>query len=176
MRFSPVHLSNFWPVILTEFFRVLEQFLDDEPADTPEAANVLLSACKFIDLLLVLQIEEFQVHQWIFISDTVDAIYHANEWSPEGMLDRLADVVDTKGGVDRTVRNANAYKLTTYNTGENYSTTQGRRVEETDADISPNPVYRRAAILFKTRQSFCVRDNLWLDGSRLSLHRAVIAE
>lgn len=32
-------------------------------------------------------------HQWIFITDTVDAIYRPNDWFPEALLDRLAEVV-----------------------------------------------------------------------------------
>jgi hypothetical protein len=31
-------------------------------------------------------------HQWIFITDTVDAIYQPNNWAPEAMMDQLADV------------------------------------------------------------------------------------
>lgn len=31
-------------------------------------------------------------HQWIFITDTVDAIYRPNNWAPEAMMDQLADV------------------------------------------------------------------------------------
>lgn len=32
-------------------------------------------------------------HQWIFITDTVDAVYRPNEWFPTALLDRLAEVV-----------------------------------------------------------------------------------
>ena len=32
-------------------------------------------------------------HQWIFITDTVDAVYRPEEWFPEALLDRLAEVV-----------------------------------------------------------------------------------
>lgn len=31
-------------------------------------------------------------YQWIFITDTVDAIYRPDNWSPEAMMDQLADV------------------------------------------------------------------------------------
>ena len=72
--------------------------------------GLILSACKLLDLLLVLQTEEFQMsvvrcglrmliadgihrHQWIFITDTVDAVYRPDDWFPEALLDRLAEVV-----------------------------------------------------------------------------------
>ena len=31
-------------------------------------------------------------HQWVFVTDTVDAVYRPDSWSPEAMLDRLAEV------------------------------------------------------------------------------------
>jgi len=53
---------------------------------------LILSVCKFIDLLLVLQTEEFQMHQWAFITDTIDAVYRPDEIVPEAMLDQLAEI------------------------------------------------------------------------------------
>ncbi|KAH9948184.1 Dopey, N-terminal-domain-containing protein [Amylocystis lapponica] len=91
-RLSPHNLSSFWPVILTELYRLFDQTLANLPSDGSEDLSVILSACKLLDLLLVLQTEEFQVHQWIFITDTVDAVYRPDNWFPEAMLDRLAEV------------------------------------------------------------------------------------
>jgi hypothetical protein len=31
-------------------------------------------------------------HQWIFITDTVDAIYRPDDWFPEAMMDQLAEI------------------------------------------------------------------------------------
>ncbi|KAI0639909.1 Dopey, N-terminal-domain-containing protein [Trametes polyzona] len=92
-RLSPHNLSSFWPVILTELYRIFEQILDSIPGDGSEELGLILSACKLLDLLLVLQTEEFQIHQWIFITDTVDAVYRPDDWSPEALMDRLAEVV-----------------------------------------------------------------------------------
>ncbi|KAI0830814.1 Dopey, N-terminal-domain-containing protein [Trametes gibbosa] len=92
-RLSPHNLSSFWPVVLTELYRVFEQILDNVPGDGSEELGLVLSACKLLDLLLVLQTEEFQIHQWIFITDTVDAVYRPDEWFPEALLDRLAEVI-----------------------------------------------------------------------------------
>ncbi|KAI0803164.1 Dopey, N-terminal-domain-containing protein [Irpex lacteus] len=92
-RLSPHNLSSFWPVILTELYRVFEQILVSLPSDGVEELGLILAASKLLDLLLVLQTEEFQVHQWIFITDTVDAIYPPDRWIPTALLDRLAEVV-----------------------------------------------------------------------------------
>lgn len=47
-------------------------------------------------------------HQWMFITDTVDAIYRPNNWLPEALLDQLAEVV---GNLSR-VRSKYAILLT----------------------------------------------------------------
>jgi hypothetical protein len=79
------------------------------PSDGSEALPLVLSVCKFIDLLVVLQTEEFQMyasfspyfypqlsratrHQWIFITDTIDAVYRPDEIIPEAMLDQLSEI------------------------------------------------------------------------------------
>ncbi|KZT08595.1 uncharacterized protein LAESUDRAFT_757319 [Laetiporus sulphureus 93-53] len=93
-RLSPHNLSSFWPVILTEMYRLFEQALISLPSDGSEELGLILAACKLLDLLLVLQTEEFQTHQWIFITDTVDAIYRPDDWFPEAMLDRMAEVTN----------------------------------------------------------------------------------
>ncbi|KAK0199079.1 Dopey, N-terminal-domain-containing protein [Armillaria mellea] len=92
-RLSPHNLTSFWPVILTELYRLFEQIMSTLPSDGSDDLQLILSACKFLDLLLVLQTEEFQIHQWIFITDTVDAIYRPNDWNPEAMFDQLAEIV-----------------------------------------------------------------------------------
>ena len=60
-RISPQHLTNFWPVILTELIKVFESTMDDPPADGSEDLTLILAACKFLDLLLIIQSEDFQV-------------------------------------------------------------------------------------------------------------------
>jgi len=91
-RLSPHNLDSFWPVILSEMYRLLEQTIIEVPLDGSEALSLILSVCKFIDLLLVLQTEEFQMHQWAFITDTIDAVYRPDEIVPEAMLDQLAEI------------------------------------------------------------------------------------
>ncbi|KAF8313993.1 hypothetical protein DL93DRAFT_1101270 [Clavulina sp. PMI_390] len=90
-RLSPHNLSSFWPVMLTELLRVFQQVLSSPPADKSDELQLVLSTCKFLDLLLTLQTEEFQVHQWIFITDTVDAVYRADNSAPESLMDLLTD-------------------------------------------------------------------------------------
>jgi hypothetical protein len=60
-RISPQHLTNFWPVILTELLKVFEGAMDDPPPDNSEGLALVLAACKFLDLLLIIQSEDFQM-------------------------------------------------------------------------------------------------------------------
>ncbi|KAI0067974.1 hypothetical protein BV25DRAFT_1896308 [Artomyces pyxidatus] len=92
-RLSPHNLDSFWPVILSEMYRLFDQILDELPSDGSETLPLVLAACKFMDLLLVLQTEEFQVHQWAFITDNIDAVYRPDDTLPEAMFDRLAETV-----------------------------------------------------------------------------------
>ena len=92
-RFSAQHLTNFWPVILAELLRVFEGIMDEVPPDRSEPLHLALAACKFLDLLLVIQSEDFQVHQWMFVTDTTDAVYPPSDYTPEAIMDRLAEIV-----------------------------------------------------------------------------------
>ncbi|KAF5380337.1 hypothetical protein D9757_007927 [Collybiopsis confluens] len=91
-RVSPHNLTSFWPVLLTELYRIFEQIMLNVPSDGSEDLPLVLAACKCLDLLIAVQTEEFQIHQWIFVTDTVDAIYRPNDWFPEAMMDQLAEI------------------------------------------------------------------------------------
>ncbi|KAJ7755024.1 Dopey, N-terminal-domain-containing protein [Mycena maculata] len=94
-RLSAHNLTSFWPVLLTELYRLFEQLMTSLPSDGSEDLQLILAASKCLDLLFTLQSEEFQIHQWIFITDTVDAIYRPDECFPEAMLDQLAEIVSS---------------------------------------------------------------------------------
>jgi hypothetical protein len=93
LRFSSRHLSAFWPVIITELMRLFEGCLEEVPADDSDALQLVYSACKFLDFLLTLQTNDFQIHQWLFITDTVDVVYPPSDWTPDSILDRMASLL-----------------------------------------------------------------------------------
>ncbi|KAJ2621596.1 hypothetical protein GGI26_003929 [Coemansia sp. RSA 1358] len=88
-RMANQHMSNFWPMLLTELIRLCLLQLNREGKEDPVQANLFLAACKFIDLLLVLGTDDFLVHQWIFITDTVDALYGSRSAS-SALLDQIS--------------------------------------------------------------------------------------
>ncbi|GEM07562.1 cellular morphogenesis-related protein [Rhodotorula toruloides] len=92
-RIDNQHLSGLWPVILTELLRLFESLADQRVSDGSDSLQLVLSACKFLDLTLVLQTADFQIHEWMFVTDTVDAIYPPNSWIPQAIMDRLGEVI-----------------------------------------------------------------------------------
>ncbi|KAI5833359.1 hypothetical protein K523DRAFT_343112 [Schizophyllum commune Tattone D] len=91
-RLSPHNLTSFWPVLLTELYRLFESVMLNLPPDGSDDLPLLLAACKCLDLLVTLQTEEFQIHEWMFITDTVDAVYRPDDAFPEAMMDQLAEI------------------------------------------------------------------------------------
>lgn len=91
-RIANQHLGSFWPVILTELTRFFEGIIDNIP-ESPNLLALTLSASKFLDLLLVLQTGDFQIHQWMFITDTIDAMYPPDSWFPHAIIDRVAEAL-----------------------------------------------------------------------------------
>ncbi|GAA5936298.1 Dop1p [Sporobolomyces koalae] len=92
-RIGNQHLAGLWPVILTELLRLFESLVDRKVPDNSDLLQLVLSACKFLDLTLVLQTEDFQIHEWMFVTDTVDAIYPPDSWLPQAIMDRLGEIL-----------------------------------------------------------------------------------
>ncbi|GAA5963888.1 hypothetical protein JCM21900_003967 [Sporobolomyces salmonicolor] len=92
-RVGNQHLAGLWPVILTELLRLFESLVDRPVPDGSDLLQLVLSACKFLDLTLVLQTEDFQIHAWMFCTDTVDAIYPPDAFLPQAIIDRLGELL-----------------------------------------------------------------------------------
>ena len=99
---SPAHLALLWPTIDGELRGV---FLSLTATDTTSSCSpaARLQAAKLLDLLLLLSPDEFQLHEWLFVTDTVDAIYPPADFVPSSLSDVVA----------RTVPEADEYPLPT---------------------------------------------------------------
>ncbi|KAI8901962.1 Dopey, N-terminal-domain-containing protein [Globomyces pollinis-pini] len=71
LRISSKHLTNFWPIIINELMTFLS-LVDNVNETKPEELHVLLAACKLLYVLCSLKLNEFQMYQWMFVSDTID--------------------------------------------------------------------------------------------------------
>ena len=97
LKTSAVHLSSLWPVVNTELFDAISSAY---PPSNSETQNIipLLQACKLLDTLLTLGIDDFQLQEWLFISDTTDAVYRPPDLRSMALVDDLAESLDSESG------------------------------------------------------------------------------
>ncbi|ETN39836.1 uncharacterized protein HMPREF1541_06062 [Cyphellophora europaea CBS 101466] len=91
LSFAQENLVSVWPVLdaeLRELFNDLQK--KSEASMTPYSH---LQGAKLLDLLLLLKPEEFQLHEWLFVTDTIDAIYPP----PDCKTIAAADIVNLEG-------------------------------------------------------------------------------
>lgn len=101
LRISPVHLAGMWPVINAELHQAISSVVapDHSPlADTYNNASVL-QACKLLDLFVCLAPDDFQLHEWLFVTDTIDAVYRpAGGYKPVALVDEVSEELGASGG------------------------------------------------------------------------------
>jgi hypothetical protein len=75
LRTSHVHLASLWPVINGEISASLSSLLPDANNKAHYNNASIIQACKLLDELVILDPDDFQLSEWLFISDTIDAVY-----------------------------------------------------------------------------------------------------
>ncbi|KAF2175619.1 hypothetical protein K469DRAFT_701649 [Zopfia rhizophila CBS 207.26] len=93
LKTSPVHLAPLWPIINSELTSTLSSLLPD--AENKESYNNsgIIQACKLFDQLVVLDPDDFQLMEWLFITDTIDAVYKPREWYPTSLTDEISEIL-----------------------------------------------------------------------------------
>lgn len=98
LRISPPHLAPVWPIINTELTNAIYSVLPDN-AELHERYNNLsvLQACKLLDTLISLAHDDFQLHEWLFVTDTIDAVYRPDlDWRPVALVDEVAEALQER--------------------------------------------------------------------------------
>jgi len=74
LRLSPRALNSLlktlWPMILSILIQILlksKPSIKKDKKENAEIMNLILAALKLIELISILQFEEFYLHQWIFV-------------------------------------------------------------------------------------------------------------
>jgi hypothetical protein len=75
LKTSHVHLASLWPIVNGELTSVLSSLLPDANDKVHYNNAGIVQACKLLDELVVLDPDDFQLSEWLFISDTIDAVY-----------------------------------------------------------------------------------------------------
>ena len=90
---SAVHLAPIWPIINDNLQSALTSLLPNASNSNAFSNLTLLQACKLLDLLVALSPDEFQLHEWLYITDTIDAVYQSSDWSPTALSDQIAEAL-----------------------------------------------------------------------------------
>jgi protein dopey len=62
LRLSPVHLTSFWPLLVSEIQTLFCQILEQSGIVSKEQLPLFFEACKVLDMMLVLESEDFQLY------------------------------------------------------------------------------------------------------------------
>ena len=88
LKSSGLLLAPFWPIISDEMKAAFSSILQHAGEDYN--GWCLLQAAKLLDLLLLVKPDDFQLHEWLFVTDTVDVIYPPDGWQSSALVDEVA--------------------------------------------------------------------------------------
>jgi len=97
LKTSTIHLAPLWPIVNAELQDALSSMFPGESSTVYNQKSVL-HACKLLDTLLTVAPDDFQTHEWLFITDTIDAVYRPSGWQPVALVDELAEGLDATTG------------------------------------------------------------------------------
>ncbi|KAH0179834.1 hypothetical protein KCU86_g14390, partial [Aureobasidium melanogenum] len=93
LSFSPIHLSAVWPILNANLQKAITTCLPGGHEQDTYSNLSLLQACKLLDLLTTLSPDEFQLHEWLYITDTIDAVYRPVDLNPVALTDEAAEAL-----------------------------------------------------------------------------------
>ena len=97
---SAVNVAPLWPIINDQLQGALSCLVPHETRSTGFTNLSILQAGKLLDVLVALAPDEFQLYEWLYVTDTTDAVYRPSGWSPTALADQLAENLGLEGGED----------------------------------------------------------------------------
>ena len=92
LKNSPEHIASLWPMINNEMYDALTSISQIASRDIYNS-TCILHAAKLLDTILVIAPEDFQLREWLFVTDTIDAVYRPADWKPVALVDVLAEIL-----------------------------------------------------------------------------------
>ncbi|KAL4979041.1 protein dopey [Aspergillus desertorum] len=89
LKSTATTMSPFWPLINTELQEAITAISSGNQQELYNPYS-LLQACKLLDTLLVLAPDDFQLLEWLYVTDTVDAIYPPEQFEPTALADEVS--------------------------------------------------------------------------------------
>ncbi|KAI7353783.1 hypothetical protein KC320_g3812 [Hortaea werneckii] len=93
LALSSTQLAPLWPTINDVLLAALTSLLPGNTSEQNFSNLGLLQAFKLLDQLTVLSPDDFQLHQWLYISDTVDAVYGPEGMTATALADQVAETL-----------------------------------------------------------------------------------
>ncbi|GKT41980.1 protein dopey [Colletotrichum spaethianum] len=99
LKTSAIHLAMMWPVINAELHAAISSVVAADHSSASDTYNniSILQACKLLDLLICVAPDDFQLHEWLFVTDTIEAVYRSTNYQPVALVDELAEELGTMG-------------------------------------------------------------------------------
>lgn len=112
LKTSAVHLAMIWPIINAELHAAISSVVAPDHSAASDMYNntSILQACKLLDLLICVAPDDFQLHEWLFVTDTIDAVYRAASYQPVALVDELSEDLG-QVTVDLALQNESAAHL-----------------------------------------------------------------
>jgi hypothetical protein len=88
---TPVQFSPLWPLINNKLQAVLASLVPHASGSAEITNFAVLQAIKLLDTLVLLDPDEFQLHEWLYVTDTTDAVHHPYGWHPAALSDQVAE-------------------------------------------------------------------------------------
>lgn len=99
LRTSSIQLAPLWPIINAEMHAAISSVVAaDQSAASETYTNAsILQACKLLDLLVCVAPDDFQLHEWLFVTDTIEAVYRSSSSQPIALVDELSEELGSVG-------------------------------------------------------------------------------
>lgn len=93
LKNSPIHLAMSWPVVNAELHAAISSVVapDHSTASDMYLNSGIIQACKLLDLLICVAPDDFQLHEWLFITDTIEAVYRSSTYKPVALVDEISE-------------------------------------------------------------------------------------
>lgn len=93
LKTSHVHLAILWPIVNAELYSAISSVISPDHSQSSDTYGnfSVLQACKLLDTLLCVAPDEFQLYEWLFVTDTIDAVYQPSEYRLVGLIDGLSE-------------------------------------------------------------------------------------
>ena len=95
LKTSAIHLAMLWPIINSELHTAISSVVapDHSTASETYTNAPVLQACKLLDLLICVAPDDFQLNEWLFVTDTIEAVYRSENYQPVALVDELSEDV-----------------------------------------------------------------------------------